>query len=255
MRAGSRLEDTEYPLPAKPLNKYTRSSRQNQSKRQREWVYLSHYLMISSLNPLHIISGQDDGREPDFTLIFYQQRRLYYVGIELTTLPRLREQMGDTALIAKRWYWQGWRMLARQRRKQEKRKDQERDQENSQIKKQVNNQRLRLPVKMLNRLHYTLSKARRQSPYSRITQADVEAAMQKKAHKVSAYHERRPLDELWLLIHTDKYQCQYEKNWLLLAPNINIQLTHNSDFDRVHITRYPSHSLIEVKPRRPRAAP
>lgn len=94
MKAGSRLEDIEYPFPAKPLNKYTRSSRQNQSKRQREWVYLSHYLMISGLNPLHIISGQDDGREPDFTLIFYQQRRLYYVGIELTTLPRLREQMG-----------------------------------------------------------------------------------------------------------------------------------------------------------------
>jgi hypothetical protein len=208
--------------------------------------------MISGLNPLHIISGQDDGREPDFTLIFYQEGRLYYVGIELTTLPRLREQMGDTALIAKRWYWQGWQVLAKQRKKAQGKYQ---DQGNSQIKKQVNNQRLRLPIKMLKRLHYTLSKARRQPPHSRITQLDIEAAMQKKAHKVSAYHERRPLDELWLLIHTDKYQCRYEKNWLLLAPNINIQLTHSSDFDRVHITRYPSHSLIEVKARRPRAVP
>lgn len=251
MKAGSRLEDTEYLLPAKPLNKYTRSSRQNQSKRQREWVYLSHYLMISGLNPLHIISGQDDGREPDFTLIFYQQRRLYYVGIELTTLPRLREQMGDTALIAKRWYWQGWRVGAKQRQEQKK----QQVQGNSQIKAQTRNKRFHMPVKVLNRPNYSLSKALRQPPHSRITQLDIEAAMQKKAHKVSAYHKRRPLDELWLLIHTDQYQCQYETNWLLLPPNPTTPLTHSSDFDQVHITRYPSHSLLEVKSRRLRAAP
>lgn len=142
-------------------------------------------------------------------------------------------------------------MLAEQQQEQKK----QQVQGNSQIKAQTRNKRFHMPVKVLNRPNYSLSKARQQPPHSRITQLDIEAAMQKKAHKVSAYHERRPLDELWLLIHTDQYQCQYETNWLLLAPNPTTPLTHGSDFDQVHITRYPSHSLLEVKPRRPRAAP
>jgi hypothetical protein len=271
MKAGSRLDDTQSLVSAQPttldavpspqhapvkqtplkppqnnapvastlLNSYASSSRQNQSKRQREWVYLSHYLMISGLNPLHIISGKDDGREPDFTLIFYRQSRLYYVGIELTTLPRLWDQMGETALIAKRWYWQGLQAMAKQQQQQ------------------ASYLNFRLPVKTLYMSTDSSNKRLCQLPRSQITQIDIEAAMQKKAHKVSAYHKRRPLDELWLLIHTDKYQCQqqYQPSYILAEPAAATQLSHSSNFDQVHITRYPSHKLIEVIPRLPRAVP
>ena len=199
-------------------------SRQNQIKRQREWVYLSHYIAINGLNPLHIISGQDDGREPDFTLIFYQQSRLYYVGVELTTLPRLRDQMGEAALIAKRWYWQGLRVMAMRRQKQ------------------ASYQRFRLPVTTLYMPIDDFSKRLCRLPRSIITQQDVDAVMDKKAHKAAAYHTRRPLDELWLLVHCDKYQPES----ILTASKASMPLTHNSDFDQVQITRYPSHKVIDV---------
>ncbi|WP_131669173.1 hypothetical protein [Psychrobacter pygoscelis] len=223
----------ENPLKKQPEEKIDNQSksgrqgngnRQNQTKRQREWVYLSHYIAINGLNPLHIISGQDDGREPDFTLVFYQQSRLYYVGVELTTLPRLRDQMGEAALIAKRWYWQGLRVMAMRRQKQ------------------ASYQRFRLPVTTLYMPIDDFNKRLYRLPRSIITQQDVDAVMAKKAHKAAAYHTRRPLDELWLLVHCDKYQPES----ILTASKASITLTHNSDFDQVQITRYPSHKVIDV---------
>lgn len=218
-------------------NKYGRqgsSSRQNQSKRQREWVYLSHYIAVNGLNPLHIISGKDDGREPDFTLIFYQQSRLYYVGVELTTLPRLRDQMGEAALIAKRWYWQGFQVMAKRRQKQ------------------ASYQRFRLPVKTLYMpTDDFFGKRLCRLPRSVITQQDIDAVMEKKAHKVAAYHTRRPLDELWLLVHSDKFQ----PDCILTGPSPTVNLTHQSGFDQVQITRYPSHKIIKVTQQNPPTAP
>lgn len=199
-------------------------SRQNQSKRQREWIYLCHYIAINGLNPLHIISGQDDGREPDFTLIFYQQSRLYYVGVELTTLPRLRDQMGEKDLIAKRWYWQGLQVMAKRRQKQ------------------PSFQRFRLPVKTLYMPTDTFNQRLKHLPRSIISQSDIDAVMKKKAHKVSAYVTRRPLDELWLLVHTDKFQ----PDSILTDSHHSIELYHRSNFDQVHVTRYPSHKIIQV---------
>lgn len=202
-------------------------SRQAQSKRQREWVYLCHYLAITGLNPIHIISGDDDGREPDFTLVFYRRQRLYYIGIELTTLPRLRDQMGDAGLIAKRWYWQGLRERALARQQTD---------DDAQSMGLYNH--FRLPVTTL----YMPLADFRQRPHqpSVITQADMDAVMSKKAHKADAYHTRRPLHELWLLVHTDKYQ----PDSILVADQQ--PLTHTSRYDQIQITRYPSHKLITV---------
>ena len=204
--------------------KFTGGSRQNQSKRQKEWIYLCHYIAISGLNPLHIISGQDDGQEPDFTLIFYQQSRLYYVGVELTTLPRLRDQMGDKALIGKRWYWQALQVMAKQRQKM------------------ASYQRFKLPIQTIYMPSAEYDRRWRQLPHSIISQDDINAVMQKKAHKVVGYHTRRPLDELWLLVHTDKYQ----PNSILTSAKKPLVLYHTSGFDQVHVTRYPSHKIINV---------
>lgn len=206
------------------LNKPNGSSRQNQTKRQKEWIYLCHYIAISGLNPLHIISGQDDGQEPDFTLIFYQHSRLYYVGIELTTLPRLRDQMGEEALIAKRWYWQGLQVMAKQRQKM------------------PIYQRFKLPVKTIYMPSDDYNQRLAQLPHSIISQADIDAVMQKKAHKVVDYQTRRPLDELWLLVHTDKYQPES----ILTSAKKPLALFHGSGFDQVQVTRYPSHKIINV---------
>ena len=79
---------------------------QNQLKRQREWVYLVHFLAMLHLHPAKTISGTDDGNEPDFTCIFYCDKGEYAIGIELTTLPRLRDRLGNDNLMLKRWYWQ-----------------------------------------------------------------------------------------------------------------------------------------------------
>lgn len=76
-------------------------SRRIRLKRLRERVYLSHFLAVNGIQPEHIICGEDDGKEPDFTLIIDNQ----YIGIELTTLPRLRDRMGNKHLLLKRWYW------------------------------------------------------------------------------------------------------------------------------------------------------
>ena len=206
------------------LNKPNGSSRQNQTKRQKEWIYLCHYIAISGLNPLHIISGQDDGQEPDFTLIFYQHSRLYYVGVELTTLPRLRDQMGEEALIAKRWYWQGLQVMAKQRQKM------------------PSYQRFKLPVQTIYMPTDDYNQRLAQLPHSIVSQTDIDAVMQKKAHKVAGYQTRRPLDELWLLVHTDKYQPES----ILTSAKKPLALFHDSGFDQVQVTRYPSHKIINV---------
>ncbi|WP_434353551.1 hypothetical protein VH441_00545 [Psychrobacter sp. HD31] len=209
------------------------TSRQNQSKRQREWIYLTHYLAITGLNPIHIISGNDDGREPDFTLVFYHDSRLYYVGVELTTLPRLRDNMGDKALISKRWYWQSLHKIARLREKEE-------NLETGAASQSVmyHYDRFRVPMSTL----YMPAEefAKRPSKKSMISQDDMDAVMEKKAHKVEAYHTRRPLQELWLLVHTDKYQPEN----VLTAPDY--KLFHDSGYDQIHVTRYPSHKVINV---------
>ena len=207
-------------------------SQQRQSKRQREWVYLCHYLAITGLDPVHIISGLDDGQEPDFTLVFYWQQQFYYVGVELTTLPRLRDQMGDKGLITKRWYWQSLLIMAKQQ---------------ADLDEQ---QYLQLPMTTLYMPATIFEQRLQYLAHSAITQKDVDAVMDKKSHKVPSYKTRRKLDELWLLIHTDKYQPQsiltVPKSAAQPSKLANPTLSHHSNFDRVHITRYPSHKLIEV---------
>lgn len=76
-------------------------ARRERLKRAREWVYLTHFLAATGVRPDSIISGKDDGKEPDFTCIIGGR----LVGIELTTLPRLRDNMGDKHLWLKRLYW------------------------------------------------------------------------------------------------------------------------------------------------------
>lgn len=203
------------------------NSRQNQSKRQREWVYLSHYLAVSGLNPAHIISGRDNGQEPDFTLVFYRDGYLDHVGIELTTLPRLRDIMGDEGLIAKRWYWQSLHKMAILREKEQNSGDfiQGCD-------------RFRMPLQTLYMPKTNF--ASMPNTISTIAQQDIDEVMKKKAHKVNAYHNRRPLKALWLLVHTDKYQPEF----ILTAPDY--QLVHKSGFDQIHVTRYPSYKIISI---------
>lgn len=255
--------------PEKP----SEPSRQNQYKRQREWVYLCHYLAITGLDPIHIISGKDDGHEPDFTLVFEapfpaegtiddtpsqdspinkkatkpatkkvtdtpaqigssslepdvqpSAIQLYYVGVELTTLPRLRDQMGEKALIPKLWYWRSLHEMARLR---------------GQVSfKPYRYERFYLPMATL----YMPEKQFNARPTlpSPVTQADIDAVLAKKAHKASAYRERRQLHALLLLIHTDKYQPES----ILVAEDA---LTHNSGFDQIVVTRYPSHKLMHVR--------
>ncbi len=70
-------------------------------KRQREWLYLEHFLAVQQWQPKRILEGQDDGHEPDFTLWLQGQ----VIGVELTTLPRLRDQMGNHQLRSRRLYW------------------------------------------------------------------------------------------------------------------------------------------------------
>lgn len=220
----SQLNGRRQSAEPKPNDQQGSGNLQNQHKRQKEWIYLCHYIAISGLNPLHIISGQDDGHEPDFTLIFYQQSRLYYVGVELTTLPRLRDQMDDKGLIAKRWYWQGLQIMAKHRQKI------------------PSFQRFKWPVQSIYMPLDDYGQRLRKLPYSIISQADIDAVMQKKAHKVPSYHDRRALDELWLLIHTDKYQ----PDSILTRAKKPLGLCHASGFDQVQVTRYPSHKIINV---------
>lgn len=211
---------------------------QNQTKRQKEWVYLSHYLAIQGLDPVHIISGKDDGNEPDFTLVFWENDQLVYIGVELTTLPRLRTQMSDTGLIAKRWYWQAVNLVAKQNLEGNLY-----DNENGYLI----SERFKKPMKTAYMPQNKFKEYRKGRSISIITQEDVDQVMKKKQSKTNAYHSRRPLNELWLLIHTDKYQpdtiLSFERS---KQTGHDLALTHSSGFDNVQITCYPSYRTLNV---------
>lgn len=212
---------------------------QNQIKRQREWVYLTHYLTIQGLDPVHIISGKDDGYEPDFTLVFWENNQLVYIGIELTTLPRLRTQMSEKGLIAKRWYWQALNVVAKQNISGHLY-----DEDNGYLTAE----RFKIPMKTLYMPKDKFIEFRKGRTISSITQQDVDKVMHKKQPKIEAYQTRRALNELWLLIHTDKYQpdtiLSFEKDKLT---GRDINLTHSTAFDNVQITCYPSYKILNVQ--------
>lgn len=211
----------------------------NQIKRQKEWVYLSHYLVIEGLDPVHIISGKDDGNEPDFTLVFCENEQMIYIGVELTTIPRLRTQMSDSGLITKRWYWQALNLVAKQN-----------------MERQINDsesdyliaERFTKPMKTAYMPQDKFKEYRKGRSISIITQQDVDEVMKKKQPKVDAYHSRRQLNEIWLLIHTDKYQpdtiLSFERS---KKTGQHLALKHNSDFDKVQITCYPSYRMLNVQ--------
>lgn len=178
-------------------------------KRQREWLYLEHFLAVRQLQPQHIIEGQDDGHEPDFTLRLQGQ----WIGVELTTLPRLRDRIGSHQLRLRRGYWAlmrhlGWPFAG-------------------------------------TRPQRTLSG---QMVDSVIDQQDIDAVMQKKQHRLPHYHERRPLDQVWLLIHTDALQPR----GLLQVGEAALQ--HRSGFDAVWLSRYPLRQLEVIHSRLPHGA-
>lgn len=211
----------------------------NQIKRQKEWVYLSHYLAISGLDPVYIISGMDDGNEPDFTLVFWENDQLVYIGLELTTLSRLRTQMSDTGLITKRWYWQAINLVAKQNKEKYLY-----DNENGYLIAE----RFKKPMKTAYMPQNKFKEYRKGRSISIITQTDVDEVIKKKQPKINSYHNRRQLNELWLLIHTDKYQpdtiLSLERSKQI---GHDLSLTHNSDFDNVQITCYPSYRMINVQ--------
>lgn len=64
-------------------------------------VAVSGTLAVQQWQPKRILEGQDDGHEPDFTLWLQGQ----VIGVELTTLPRLRDQMGNHQPRSRRLYW------------------------------------------------------------------------------------------------------------------------------------------------------
>lgn len=169
-------------------------------KRQRERIYLAHFLATIALHAEQIIEGQDDGQEPDFTVRIDGQ----WIGIELTTLPRLREGLGDHWLIARHWYWRLIRLLGRpfagSRRPQSS----------------------HLPIRSV------------------VSQADIHAVMDKKMLKINGYKRRRCLDQLWLLIHTDRLQ----PDGLLGFPTDALQ--HQSEFTQVWLSFYPTRRVVNV---------
>ncbi len=172
-------------------------------KRQREWLYLEHFLAVQQWQPQRILEGQDDGHEPDFTLWLQGQ----VIGVELTTLPRLRDQMGNHQLRSRRLYWWlmrqlGWPFAGSRR-----------------------------PPAM----------PARAGAGSEITQTDIDAVLHKKKPRISHYRDRRPLDQLWLLIHTDAKQPEGPLT-VQAAP-----LQHDSTFDQVWLSRYPLRQLVLVQ--------
>jgi hypothetical protein len=170
-------------------------------KRQRERIYLEHFLAVRQLQATQLIEGRDDGHEPDFSALIGG----CWVGIELTTLPRLRDRLGNQWLRARRMYWQSMRLLG-------------------------------WPFSGARRLRRTALPVS-----SWITQDDIDAVMAKKADKVSHYQERRPLDQVWLLIHTDRIQ----DDGLLGLPEQPLQ--HQSPFDQVWVSVYPTRRVLDVQ--------
>lgn len=236
---------------------------QHQLKRLREWVYLTHFLAISKLHPTKTISGTDDGQEPDFTCVFLKNGKPYNVGIELTTLPRLRDRLGNDNLMARRWYWQTLLQINTHFKPSH-------FEQNfvpflpSSTSKNLNNtaqQAIVSPHKTLLQqasagMQKTIAKTMRWLPSafftdmadavtlpidSLVTQADIEAVMAKKAHKVKAYRQKRHIDEIWLLIHTNEQQ----ENGVLRFLHDQI-FGHGSEFDRVLMTFYPSDMLLVI---------
>lgn len=268
---------------------------QQQLKRQREWVYLAHFLALLQLHPRKTISGSDDGREPDFTCVFDVDNRSqdselgYQIGIELTTLPRLRDRLGNENLLLKRWYWQSllqvstrftpvtlshrpsaavpntnaqqfgamdnpmvWQHFQSHNVITLPIAQNAQDQENGRKRNGLSSKLWylthQLPKRVAKRMNMPsafladTNDGFTQLPIdSVIVQADIDAVMLKKAHKVAAYHQRRRLDEVWLLIHTNEQQ----ENGVLEI-DLNTELTHHSDFDRVFLTRYPNASVVQL---------
>lgn len=237
---------------------------QHQLKRLREWVYLTHFLAISKLHPTKTISGSDDGQEPDFTCIFLKDDKPYYVGIELTTLPRLRDRLGNDNLMARRWYWQTLLQMNthfKPTNTSQKPIPSVTPYSDKGFADAVINPHEPLLHKGLQKggqqLQKLISKTMRWLPSafftdmadavtlpidSLVTQADIDAAMAKKAHKVTSYQQRRHLDEIWLLIHTNEQQ----ENGVLQFLH-DQTFTHHSDFDQVFVTFYPSDMLLSIQ--------
>lgn len=242
---------------------------QNQLKRQREWVYLAHFLAMLHLHPAKTISGTDDGNEPDFTCIFYCDKGEYAIGIELTTLPRLRDRLGNDNLMLKRWYWQSLLQLSTKLTPTRFNCHGEilgvkGDWQNIDNRKIVNVSQQFIESSrdwphptLSSKLQNGIAKTMRWLPSafftdmadenedlpidSYINQSDIDAVMGKKAHKVQAYRKKRALDEVWLLIHTNEQQ---EKG--LLTFDTSEALHHGSEFDRVFLTLYPTTTLLQV---------
>lgn len=238
---------------------------QQQLKRQREWVYLAHFLALAQLHPLKTISGQDDGQEPDFTCVFAKHGGgEYAIGIELTTLPRLRDRLGNDNLMLKRWYWQSllqWHsrfhpsILAAKcltastsgkvmtgasrpsRALAASMQPLARHTWGNRVQQTVAHTMRFLPRAFLD----DMADSRGVPIDSLICQRDIDAVMAKKASKVEAYQSRRKLDAVWLLIHTNEQQ----ENGVLAA-DVSTPLWHDSDFARVFVTLYPNAQLLEV---------
>lgn len=267
---------------AKKTSKSSRMS-QHQLKRQREWVYLTHFLAEFGWHPAKTFSGSDDGKEPDFTCVFHSDQGDYYVGIELTTLPRLRDRLGNDNLMLKRWFWQSKLQVSTKftptmiKFKQDSDAKPSIMQADSQpsldaffdtasntvtTKENVINQftpkksnTKSVNVGMLIQQRVAKSMSWLPSAFfmdmtaddsdfpidSVISQADIDAVMAKKASKVAAYQQKRPLDEVWLLIHTNEQQ---ENGLLVVEPDADLH--HHSEFNRVFLTLYPSQRILQV---------
>lgn len=242
---------------------------QNQLKRQREWVYLAHFLAMLHLHPAKTISGDDDGNEPDFTCIFHCGQGEYVIGIELTTLPRLRDRLGNDNLMLKRWYWQSLLQVSTKFTPSQFNCHGEILGAKNTWQKIDNRKILNLSAQFIaqtadlphttvtHKLQNSIAKTMRWLPSafftdmatdnedlpidSYITQTDIDAVMTKKAHKVTAYQKKRKLDEVWLLIHTNEQQ----ENGLLRFDSSEA-LHHGSNFNRVFLTLYPTKTLLQV---------
>lgn len=248
------------------------ASSQQRLKRQREWVYLTHFLALRQLHPIKTISGSDDGQEPDFTCVFQHKTRKtpYYIGIELTTLPRLRDRLGNENLMLKRWYWQSRLQVctgfmpsvvdsdtALQASNDFKGTSHQPCPATKASHWYHHLQSINFAARHTvgHRLQQGIAKTMRWLPSaffedmtdedlpidSLITQADIDAVMQKKAHKIAAYQQKRPLDEVWLLVHTNASQ----ENGVLAVDTAQT-LLHHSDFDQVFVTLYPSHQVLQL---------
>ena len=212
-------------------NKRRQRSRQQLLKRQREWVYLQHFLTVSGVAYDQIIDGQDDGHEPDFSLV-YQDR---IIGLELTTLPDLRDQLGERRLRLMRWYWRWLAPLDR------------------------HNRLLRRLLHWSGHgtshpdyLHRQIQQAQQPaspsdslSPLGSMSIASIAQAIRKKIPKIPGYQRRRPLDQLWLLIHTDQQQSQGQLQWPDTSASLPVSLAA-SGFNRIYLTCYPDRQLMEL---------